>query len=98
MTWTKEEYKRRERAAVRAFVNTAKELGKGHSMTRLMGSLAWGRHPFERGPSDQGLKDCIYAAAGLDGMYQVLNMWGREYDTAAQRVLIDQWNKALRGQ
>lgn len=95
MAWkTKDDYAKRERAAVRAFQSTAERLGKKHAMTELMGTLAWGRHHFERGPSRQGLKDVVYTAGALAGMYDILNRWGLLNDREAQRVLIDEWNKA----
>jgi hypothetical protein len=92
---TKEHYARRERAAVSCFQSVAKKLGEKHPMTQLMGSLAWGRHHFERGPSSQGLKDVVYTAGALAGMYDVLVKWGLLNDQKAQRILIDAWSQAM---
>ena len=89
--WTKEDYEKRERAALRAFSAVVEKLGKKHPMIDLMGTLAWGRHHFERGPSQQGLKDVVYTAGALAGMYDVLNRWALLNDREAQRILIDAW-------
>lgn len=92
---TKDHYIRRQRAAERCFQEVAKKLGEKHPMTVMMGTLAWGRHHFERGPSDQGLKDVVYTAGALAGIYDSLVRWGLIYDQKAQRLLIDTWSNVM---
>lgn len=76
---------------LRAFPKIAKELGEEHAITKMMGSLAWGRHPWD-GALPLSLQDVIRAASGLDGVFHTLNLWARDNDYLAQRVLLKHYD------
>lgn len=74
-----------------AFRKIAEVLGKNHPITKLMGPLAWGRHEFEGGPDDKGLRFEAMKLGYLIGRYDTLNTWARDNDQKGQRVMIDHW-------
>lgn len=76
------------RAREIALAQIARKLGKNHAITKMMGVAAWGRSDFETGPEPK-LRDAIEWKAGLDGMFCILNMWARDHDSAAQRVMLN---------
>ena len=78
-----------------AFREIAGKLGKEHAITKMMGGRAWGRHPFETGP-EPTLRKAIEGKASLDGAFDILNLWARDNDTAAQRVMLDLWPSGYR--
>lgn len=71
-----------------AFQGIARRLGKDHEITKMMGGLAWGRSNFET-PLESGLQDSIREMSALDGAFSILNLWARDHDTKAQRVMLD---------
>jgi hypothetical protein len=79
---------RRRKAALQ---NIARDLGKDHAITKMMGSMAWGRNGAEQGPEGT-LQTAINEAAYLDGAFNILNLWARDNDRPAQRLMIEQWN------
>ena len=70
-----------------AFKHIAEALGKKHPLVKLMGPLAWGRHPFEQGP-DGNLRTAVREMSALDGMFHILNVWARDHDPQAQQVML----------
>ena len=78
-----------------AFVLIAKALGKRHEITRLMGSLAWGRHQFEEGAHGT-LRTAIREMSALDGIFHALNMWARDHDGKAQRTMLRLYPQVFR--
>lgn len=73
---------------MRAFGSIATELGKDHPVTRMMDSLAWGRHGAEWGGEGPKLKTATYALGFLDGFFDSINTWARDNDQKAQRVML----------
>ena len=71
-----------------ALTQIARKRGKEHAITKMMGTAAWGRHPFETGP-EQRLRNAVEYKAGLDGMFHILNLWARDNDRGAQRIMLD---------
>jgi hypothetical protein len=71
-----------------AFKAIAHRLGKNHAITKMMGSLAWGRHRFEEG-AEGNLRTAIEDKAALDGAFSILNQWARDNDRDAQRIMLD---------
>lgn len=71
-----------------AFKAIADKLGPKHEITRMMGSLAWGRSNFEQG-GDSNLQTAIREMSGLDGFFDAINHWARDHDSNAQRVMLD---------
>lgn len=85
---TKDEYGIYNAARIRAFPKIAKALGEKHPVTKMMGSLAWGRHNAERGPSDTSIRDYAEEFGYLDGYCDALKRWARENnDDAAMNVI-----------
>ena len=80
--WLKEGYLRQ-----RALQKIAEKLGKGHPVTKMLGSLAWGRHNWETGPRAT-LQGAICLASAMDGVYHTINMWARDNDKKAQDIII----------
>lgn len=72
-TLTKHELQTEVRKRTAAFQRIAKELGPYHVITKMMGSLAWGRHGHEHGPS-AGIRQLCYEIGALDGHYAQLIM------------------------
>ncbi len=87
MNLKKEQYLLCIRKKTRAFTEIANLLGKEHPITKMMGSLAWGRHSFETGPQPN-LQDAVYAVGALNGMFQIINTWARDNDPDAQNKII----------
>lgn len=75
---------------IRKFQEIARELGTEHPITHMMGSLAWGRHQWEQGPSET-LQGSITQAAALDGAFSILNTWARDNAKVEQRLILDIW-------
>jgi hypothetical protein len=75
------------RARLRSFQAIAEALGKEHTITKMMGNLAWGRHDAEWGPGGDHLRAVSYALGYLDGCFSILNMWARDNDHKAQGVM-----------
>ena len=65
----------------------AKKLGKEHPVTKMLGSLAWGRHEWEYG-SRANLQAAIILASAMDGVYHTINLWARDNDKKAQNIII----------
>ena len=80
----------------RALQQIATHLGKGHTVTKMLGPLAWGRHNWETGPN-RTLENSIVLAAALDGVFHTINMWARDNDTVAQRSIIDIYRRSENG-
>ena len=70
----------------RAFVIIAQKLGPEHQITRMMGSMSYGRNDAEQGPSGN-LQSAIREMAFLDGCFHILNVWARDNDRSAQTVM-----------
>jgi len=90
MNYSKDDYVYMAWKRKHAFQKIADELGKEHPVTKMMGTLAWGRHAGEHGP-DFGLREAIYEMAFLDGFFEVLNLWTRDNDGKAQRVMLEHY-------
>lgn len=75
----------------RAFKAIADALGKDHAITRAMGPLAWGRHEFQGGPDDKGVRYEALKLGYLIGRFDSLNIWARDNDALAQRVMLKLW-------
>jgi hypothetical protein len=75
----------------RAFQEVAKALGKGHPITELMGSLAWGRHWHERGAHNHNnLRAAAEEFGALEGYAAILRNWARiNSDHGAANLLSD---------
>lgn len=76
-----------------AFKAIAAKLGKEHAITKMMGSLAWGRHDFEEG-ADGNLRTAVEDKAALDGAFSILNQWARDHDPKAQRIMVELYPRA----
>lgn len=72
------------------FTEIAKALGPEHPVTKMMGTLAWGRNTWESGPRDT-TQEIIQEAAFLAGCFHILNMWVRDHDTEAQDTMMKIW-------
>lgn len=88
--FTTADYNRLETALLRAAMNTAQKLGKAHPMTKMLGSLAWGRHGAEAGPSGSQLRPALHAVSFVEGYLACVILWARDADSGAQRVLLDE--------
>ena len=88
MRHKKEDYNQAAQRKVYAMQKIAKTLGEDHSLTKMMGSLAWGRHKAEQGP-EGNLQTAIIEMAFLDGYFAALNRWARDNDTKAQRIMLN---------
>lgn len=82
----REQYERLNSARRSAFKEIAKKLGPKHKITKMMGGLAWGRHRAEQGPGGN-LRSSIEEFGYLNGFYDALNLWARDHDHEAQRVM-----------
>lgn len=79
---------------IRAFRKIADELGKDHPITRMMGTLAWGRFKAEQGPGGT-LRTAVEAYGFLNGYFDALNHWARDNDRDAQRVMLRHWPSGM---
>lgn len=77
-----------------AFTEMAKQFGKDHPITKMMGSLAWGRNGAEQGPNGT-LQTAIREYAYLEGYFSCLNLWARDHDRAAQQTMLDLWPRGM---
>lgn len=91
----REEIESYSAAKVRAFQQIARTLGKDHPITKMMGSLAWGRSHAERGP-DSTAQDVAVEFGYLQGYFDALNFWARDHDAKAQRVMRRLWPSGYR--
>jgi len=73
------------------FQKIAKQLGKEHEITKMLGSLAWGRHHWELTGTAPGLESSIRRASALAGYFQAINTWAGLHDSTAQRTILDIW-------
>lgn len=87
VNYTKEDYNYMAIKRRNAFCKIAEALGKNHPITKMMGTLAWGRHNFEQGPQGN-LRTAIREMSALDGMFTILNIWARDNDTKAQQIML----------
>jgi hypothetical protein len=94
MNYKKDDYNLMAHKRVYAFVSIARALGKDHAITKMMGSLAHGRHHFEQGPSGN-LQTAVREMAALDGYFDCLNLWARDNDPKAQRVMNDLYPRSF---
>lgn len=85
--FSKNDYVMLEVGRKRAFQEIARRLGKEHAITKMMGTLAWGRYKGESG-TNTGLRAAVYAVGFLDGFFDALNLWARDHDTNAQQVML----------
>ena len=69
----------------------AEQLGKEHTVTKMLGSLARGRHNWETGPN-RTLQSSIVLAAALDGVYETINIWARDHDCRAHDIIINTYH------
>lgn len=92
--YKKADYEAMVRARIIAFTRIASELGEDHQITKMMGSLAWGRHGAEYGPGG-GLKDAVEAFGFLNGFFACLNLWARDNDRKAQKMMLDNYPRGM---
>ncbi|MDP2663795.1 MAG: hypothetical protein Q8R28_24025 [Dehalococcoidia bacterium] len=85
---TKDEYIARVSRRERAFRQVAMGLGKEHELTRMMHTLAWGRHDWEWGPIVTKDNAC-FAAGALDGYWRALYLWAANHDRLAMQTMND---------
>ena len=93
MNYGADDYAHMARARALAFKHIADQLGKDHKITKMMGALAWGRYSREPNPS-AGLRAYVEAKGFLDGVFDVLNLWARDNDGMAQRIMLDEYPRA----
>lgn len=86
MNYKKEDYNHMAHLRKLALVEIAQQLGKEHTITRLMGSMAYGRNNAEQGP-EGNLQSAIREMSFLDGCFHVLNTWARDNDPKAQLLM-----------
>lgn len=95
--YTKEDYLVMANERRWAFQKIAKELGKDHQITKMMGTLAWGRHEAEQGPQPT-LHSAIREMSFLDGYCHCIRLWARDNDYNAMKIINDiyprSWRKA----
>ena len=72
----------------RAFVMIAQKLGAEHTITKMMGCMSYGRNNAEQGPTSN-LQGAIREVSFLDGCFWVLNLWARDNDDNAQKVMLE---------
>lgn len=89
MKFSAEDYRLMVRRRTSAFQTIAEKLGKVHPITKMMGTLAWGRFKKEFGPDGGGLREAVEAKGFLDGSFDILNLWARDNDPKAQRIMLN---------
>jgi hypothetical protein len=87
MNFTTKDYARMAHERKYALSQICETLGEAHPITKMLGSLAWGRSEFETG-AEPTLRKNIREMSAYDGMFNVLNRWARDNDTYAQRTII----------
>jgi hypothetical protein len=90
---TKAEYILRGRLYEERFRRIAAALGKEHTITKMLGPLAWGRHDWELGPHPL-LPQAIRCLGALEGYFAAINMWARDNDRVSQGMIVKIWNEA----
>ena len=73
------------------FRRIAEALGDKHPITKMMGTLVWGRHSWEPGLSEPK-EALIVKAAALDACFSILNTWALHHDPTAQRIILNIWH------
>ena len=86
--YKKEDYALMANRRSYAFQQIAALLGKDHAITKMMGPLAWGRNKAVPGMRRTLPRD-VMEMGFLDGAFDILNLWARDNDPAAQRVMLD---------
>lgn len=97
MNYSAEDYRYMSFIRIAAFETISRSLGEGHPITKMMGTLSYGRHKFEPGP-DVNLRKAIAEYGFLEGYFDCLNTWARDNDSAAQRVMLRAWPRGMRKQ
>lgn len=90
MSYSQRDYEHMGQRREAAFSAIARKLGKDHAITKMMGTLSYGRHHAEIGP-DSNLRKEIERFAFLNGYFDCLNHWARDHDPKAQRIMLDLW-------
>jgi hypothetical protein len=86
------DYAHMRRVREHAFIRIVGRLGPAHAITKMLGPLAWGRYDAAPSPGNEGrLRAEVAAKAFLDGYFAAINLWARDHDAKAQRVLIDEY-------
>jgi len=75
-----------------SFCEIAKALGPDHTITQMLGPLAWGRHDWELGPHPL-LPQAIRRSGALEGYFAAINMWARDHDRGAQVKILQIWHR-----
>jgi hypothetical protein len=86
--YTKDDYLAMANERRAAFRKIADKLGKDHVITKMMGSLAWGRHDAEQGPAPS-LASAIREMAYLDGYFHCLKLYARDHEYNVLRLMND---------
>lgn len=86
----KEEWILRGNELERKFRSIAETLGKEHPLVTMMGELAWGRHNWELGVAAY-LEQAIKRVGALEGYFEAMNIWARDNQPEAQRVMLKIW-------
>lgn len=87
MNYSKDDYALMYLKRKSALQKIADKLGKDHQITKMMGTMAWGRNNSEPGVS-AGLREYVEAKGFLDGAFNILNLWARDNDLNAQRIML----------
>ena len=87
---TREEWETLASRRGRSLWQICQELGDDHTITKMLGSLAWHRHEWET--STPNLQSTIVEAAALEGVFSVINLWARDNDPEAQRKILRLWH------
>ena len=91
-SFTKQQYLEMGTRRESALMEIAKTLGEKHPITKMLDTLAWGRHEWEMGLSSTVAK-AITRAAALDGVFHTINLWARDNDLMAQRKILAIWQE-----
>ncbi len=70
-----------------AFQFIARKLGENHKITKMMGGLSHGRNDKEGNIEGHNLRSAVEEKGYLDGCFHILNLWARDNDRKAQKVL-----------
>jgi hypothetical protein len=93
--FSRADYDAMSRDRISAFRRIADRLGKENPVTKMMGSLARGRHKAEQGP-EGNLRTAVKEYGFLEGYFDALNLWARDHDYSAQRVMLEEWPTGMR--
>ena len=89
---TKRDYILRGSLYEERFRRIATALGQDHTITKMLGPLACGRHDWELGPHPL-LPQAIRRAGALEGYFAAINMWARDHDRGAQGKIVKIWHE-----